>query len=268
MIFAFVISFIVDEFRGGYVLKFLLNDKVMVGTFMKIPHPDVVHLLALAGFDFIVCDMEHSQTTETDIRALTAASKISNIPLIVRYPDPNQGTLNRLLEMGVCGIQIPRVSSIKAVSSYYDMMYYPPLGKRSFGNATLEAKYGDVPIKTHLESQNNSNILVAQFENKDIEGSLDDYMKYLDVAFLGPVDLSIDLGKPGDFSSEEFKNAVLAIETAAKNSGTVLGVFAGTVEQAKEFISKGYKYIALSGDITLLKQASKSLVTQIKANLT
>ena len=174
-------------------MKDAMRKSPMIGTFMKIPNGDIVHILAQAGFDFIICDMEHAQITENDMRAIVDASRISNIPLIIRYPDPNQGILNRFLEMGVTGIQVPRVSSIGQVKEFYNMMYYPPKGKRSFGNANLNAKYGEVPIKQHIENENQRLVSIAQFESKDIEGSLEEYMAYIDIAFIGPVDLTIDL---------------------------------------------------------------------------
>ncbi|MEI4770060.1 aldolase/citrate lyase family protein [Psychrobacillus sp. FJAT-51614] len=245
-------------------MKASLKKDPMIGTFMKIPNSDVVHILAQAGFDFIICDMEHAQITENDMRSIVDASRISNIPLIIRYPDPNPGTLNRFLEMGVTGIQRPRVSTIGQVREFYNMMYFPPKGKRSFGNANFNAKYGEVSIQQHIENENQRLISIAQFESKDIEGSIEDYMEFIDVAFIGPVDLTIDLGCPGDYNNSAFLEKLKEIEDAARKTDTLLGAFAGNMNECKHYLEKGYQYIALSGDITLLKNSAKSLIAEVK----
>ncbi len=85
----------------------------VVGTFLKIPRFEVVDLLALAGFDFVVCDYEHSQMSLLDATDIVRAGVGRGLPVVVRVPGLNRGDINRLLEAGAAGIQLARGSGMR-----------------------------------------------------------------------------------------------------------------------------------------------------------
>ena len=120
--------------HGG--LHGLLGERACFGMFLKLPRPEVVDLLAIAGFDFVICDMEHAQISEAEARAVIIACAAAGLPVTVRLPEPVQGQVNRLLEAGAVGIQMPRLRTSAETRSLRSMMHFPPRGPARSGTPT------------------------------------------------------------------------------------------------------------------------------------
>ena len=246
-------------------LRTRLGEGPCFGTFVKLPRPEVIDLLALAGFDFVICDMEHAQITEVEARLVIRASAAAGLPCMVRLPDPTPGVVNRLLEAGAAGIQMPRLQVAAEARRLRQMMRYPPEGRRSVGTANPMAGYGSRALPAYLAAANASALVVGQFETVQMEDPCDPMMDGLDVAFIGPVDLRVDYGLDADDAKVE--RHVRIVETAAARTGTVMGAFAGNPDAAERYLAAGYRYIAVAGDITFLSGAAKSCVSQLRDRL-
>jgi 2-keto-3-deoxy-L-rhamnonate aldolase RhmA len=240
-----------------------LQERPCFGTFLKIPRPEVVDLLAMAGFDFVICDMEHAQISEAEAREVIKACAAVGLAVTVRLPEPVQGQVNRLLEAGAVGIQMPRLRTVEDTRNLYDIMHYPPKGSRSFGNANAWAEYGVKPPVKYMEECNERALVIGQFETRQIDEPIDDMMQGLDVAFIGPMDLSVDYGVPGKFDAPEVQARIEQIEAAAKRCGTHMGAFVGTLEKTKQLIAAGYRYLAVKGDVGILQGAANALVKSL-----
>jgi 2-keto-3-deoxy-L-rhamnonate aldolase RhmA len=105
--------------------------------------------------------------------------------------------------------------------------------------------------------------VIGQFETREIEEPIDKMMQGLDVAFIGPMDLSVDFGFPGQFDHPEVVTRIHQIEEAASRTGTYMGAFVGSVEQTAKLAAAGYRYLAVSGDVTILGNGAKNLVTSL-----
>ncbi len=230
---------------------------------MKLPRPEVVALLALAGFDFVICDMEHAQVTEAEARTVIKACAAVGLAVTVRLPEPVQGRVNRLLEAGAVGIQMPRLRTVADTRNLHSMMHYPPEGTRSVGNANAWAGYGQVPVVQYLKESNERALVIGQFETREMEQPVDRMMEGLDVAFIGPMDLSVDFGYPGQFEHPEVQARIREVEEAAARTGTHMGAFVGTVDKAAQLAAAGYRYLAVGGDISLLAAGAKNLVKSL-----
>lgn len=237
-----------------------------VGTFLKLPRPEIVDILALAGFDFVICDMEHAQITESEAREVIRAGVAAGIPVVVRLPEPVQGVVNRLLEAGASGIQMPRLRKAQETDALHSMMHFPPLGTRSVGNANLSAKYGSVNITDYLEKENARVLTIGQFETREIDSPIEPMFEGLDIAFIGPTDLAVDFGVPGKFSDPGVQSRVAEIEKAAAKAGTFMGAFAANLDDTQYYLERGYRYLAVSGDVSLISNGAKSLIKEFREN--
>jgi 4-hydroxy-2-oxoheptanedioate aldolase len=249
--------------KGHGNLHLALAERACYGTFLKLPRPEVVDLLALAGFDFVICDMEHAQITEEEARTVIKACAAVGLPVTVRLPEPTQGVVNRLLEAGAVGIQMPRLRSGSDTRNLHAMMHFPPEGGRSVGNANAWAGYGSVPVPQYLKESNARALVIGQFETREIEEPIDAMMHNLDVAFIGPMDLSVDFGVPGQFDHPEVAARIRRVEEAASRTGTHMGAFVGSIEMAGKLAAQGYRYLAVSGDVGILGNAAKNLVNSL-----
>ncbi|MDR0360048.1 MAG: hypothetical protein LBJ87_11395 [bacterium] len=232
------------------------------GPFLKLPRPEVVDLLAQAGYDFVIVDMEHGQISEVEARAVITACAAAGLPAVVRLPDASSGAVNRLLEAGAVGIQQPKVRTRADAESLRTIMHFPPEGTRSIGIANRWARYGAVPTPQVVREADARSVAIGMFETKDVERPMDGVLRPLDVVFIGPGDLSIEFGVPVDHP--DVQAHIAEIEAAAARTGTVLGYAAQTAEQAARLAARGYRYIALSNDVALLGGAARNLVAAVR----
>jgi 2-keto-3-deoxy-L-rhamnonate aldolase RhmA len=244
-------------------LRRALRERACFGIFLKLPRSEVVDLLAIAGLDFVICDMEHAQISEPEARVVIKACAAVGLPVTVRLPDPVPGIVNRLLEAGATGIHVPRLRRSSDTKALYAMTHFPPLGSRSVGTANSMAAYGRVSLARYLADSNESTLTIGQFETREIDQPIDDMMEGLDVAFIGPTDLSVDFGAPGASDNPAVVSRIRDIEAAALRTKTHMGGFANSAEEALRLAARGYRYLAVGGDISLLGAAARSLAATL-----
>lgn len=244
-------------------LRSALRERLCIGTFVKIPRSEVVEIVATTGVDFIVCDMEHAQMSEEGARVVIASARTLNLPVVVRLPDPTQGLVNRLLEAGVAGIQMPRMCTAAEAEGLRSMLRFPPEGVRSIGRANSFAGWGSVPLGQYLDEENARTLAIGQFETRRMDRPCESITRNLDVAFIGPTDLSVDYGTPDDTSTPLVQKHIQEVEAAVRTTDTVMGSFVTSIEQTRELAKAGYNYLVISGDVTMLGKGAKSMKAQL-----
>jgi 2-keto-3-deoxy-L-rhamnonate aldolase RhmA len=244
-------------------LRQKLNARTVMGTFVKLGRREVIEILALAGLDFAICDLEHSQITEQEAGNLITAGRACTMPVIVRVAHFDPGQLNRVLEAGAAGIQLPQVQTREQVLAFRSACKYPPEGSRSVSLAQPAAGYGSEPLTDYLHGSNQEVLLVGQLESKELEKPVNTLIQGLDVAFIGSLDLTVDMGAPGKFDDPVVQERVREIEQAAATAGVRLGIYADSPARAAEAIARGYRMIALSSDLGALAGTVKGWVKQL-----
>ncbi|MGH9044932.1 MAG: aldolase/citrate lyase family protein, partial [Acidimicrobiales bacterium] len=107
-------------------------------------------------------------------------------------------------------------------------------------------------------------LAIGQFETADLADNLDDALEPLDVAFIGSLDLSIAAGRPGEPSAREVRALIERVERSAHRIGRHLGIFAANPSAAREAVASGYRYVAVSADLSLLRQGGTDLVDAVR----
>jgi 2-keto-3-deoxy-L-rhamnonate aldolase RhmA len=247
------------------MLRTLLDERAAIGTFLKLPRPEVVAILALSGYDFAICDLEHSQITAGEWRDVLQAGRAEGLPVVVRVPDLDRGLINRVLEAGAAGVQLPRTATAADSDTLASFMRYPPTGTRSMSQAQPAARYGAEPLVDYIERANSEALAVGQFETADLADNLDAAVAPLDVAFIGSLDLSIAAGHPGRPGAPEVTALIDRVAAAARRTGRHLGVFAGTAEAARTALAAGYRYVAVSADLSMLRRGASDLIAELRS---
>jgi len=248
------------------MLRTLLEERAAIGTFLKLPRPEVVAILALSGFDFAICDLEHSQISTAECRDVLQAARAEGLPVVVRVPELDRGMINRVLEAGAAGIQLPRTATAADSTELASLMRYPPDGTRSMSQAQPAARYGAEPLVDYIARANSDALAVGQFETADLDEDLAEAVQPLDVAFIGSLDLSIAAGRPGEPGAPEVRELIDRVAAAARRTGRHLGMFAGSPAAARDALQAGYRYVAVSADLSLLRSAGAELLTALRAS--
>jgi 2-keto-3-deoxy-L-rhamnonate aldolase RhmA len=223
-----------------------------VGTFLKLPSTEVLDIVRLAGFDFAIVDLEHSQLTHGDALLLVRHAHALDFPAIVRLPTCDPGLINRLLEAGASGLQLSSVRTVTDVRQLVAASRYPPAGRRSVSLAHVEAGYGAVPLAEAVKIE--PPLLVGQIETATTVDPIEEIASAgLDVVFLGLTDLTVDVA----FDERRVIEWVEAVTAAAKAAGVALGAFASD----RSRIPDAATYAALGSDVAMLQRAAGEAVS-------
>jgi 2-keto-3-deoxy-L-rhamnonate aldolase RhmA len=244
-------------------LRARMATQPLFGTFLKLGRREVVEILARAGFDFAICDLEHSQITEEEASTVILAGAACGLPIVVRVATLNAGLINRLLEAGAAGIQLPQVKRRDDVAAFLSAVKYPPQGSRSISLAQPAAAYGSEPLSDYMRRSNDETLVVGQLESREVEEPVSKVVQGLDVLFVGILDMTVDMGLPGRFDDPVVVQRIREIESAASSTGVPMGIYADSPARALQAAAAGYRYIALSSDLGALSGSAKSWIKQL-----
>ncbi len=249
-------------------LKKALNDgQAVIGTFLfEISKPAVPRILADAGFDFIVIDAEHGTYTIESAAALITCARASGIAPLVRVAEITRTNVLRVLEAGAGGIMAPMIRDHRDVDELYRLAKYPPEGERGTCLGNAHTDYRSPNPASYLRDANENVLLVGQIETTQALTNLDDILSpgKLDVAFVGPLDLSVGLGTPGNQHTPEFEAAIELILDRCRAHKVAAGAFVADPDTGKRWIERGFRMIACSGELYMLADKSRQIVEELR----
>jgi 4-hydroxy-2-oxoheptanedioate aldolase len=219
----------------------------VIGTIVKLPSDEVVDVLAGAGFDFGMVDLEHSQLAEGEALRLLRHGYGTGFPLVARIAVVESRLVNRLLEAGAAGIQLSTIRRVEQVHALIAASRYAPAGRRSVSLNHPVAGYGAVGLEEAVGAE--PALLIGQIETAETDDALDEIASAgLDVLFAGTVDITVDLG----FDAERVAPRVKEIRAAADAAGLPFGAYAANAAALPD----GVRYAVISADLSLLRSAA------------
>lgn len=241
-----------------------------VGTFLGAANPSIVEIMGYTGLDFVVIDTEHGPYDTMPMSDLIQAAESKGMSPIVRVADLTHKEIQRALDNGAEGIIIPCLKEVDDFRKVVELGKFAPLGNRGFikgrGSGFGNEPWASGTLTEYLENSNDKVLLLPQCETKEALDSIEEIVQIegIDGIFIGPFDLSICMGIPGQFDAPEFKEAVDRILRACKQAGKLCLMFTGTAAEAKMYIEKGFDAAAVSIDTIVIAQAYKALVEEVR----
>lgn len=221
-----------------------MNKDVLVGCFVTFALPDIAEFTAMLGFDFLLIDNEHGVMEQSVLADMVRASQCAGVPAVVRCTEKSYDHIQKALDFGANGIQIPLVNTAEDARRVAAMSLFPPEGKRGVAFLPRAARYGLLEDKkAYLARANASRMLCCQVETKEALENLDEILavEEIDVYFIGPGDLSTSVGmNTGD---PEF---LALVETTIKRitaAGKTAGYYVGSAAAARQAADWGAKYL-------------------------
>ncbi len=256
--------------RENRVKHALQRGETVFGTMVQeMRTPSIAQLLAIAGFDFFFIDMEHGPFDMETVADMIRVARLENIAPFVRVPDLEYYLLSRPLDAGAQGLMVPRVDTPDQVRQVVRFMKYPPLGERGCAVTRGHADLRSEPVKEFIESANRETLVVVQIESKQAIDHIEEMVSVpgVDVALIGPNDLSISLGIPGELTHPLELEYIEKMVVACNKHGVAAGLHTGSVEQLKGWMDKGMRFIMWSGDIGMILESSRSALKSLKSAL-
>lgn len=237
-----------------------------IGSWITLTSPQVAEIMAMAGFDWLCIDMEHSASDFQATQQMMVAIQAKSVPVFVRVGANDPLLIKRTLDAGADGIIVPSVNSKQDAKKAIIAVKYPPTGTRGVGLSRAQG-YG-FDFEKYRDEKAPSIPLIVQIEHIDAIKELEDILSLegVDGSFIGPYDLSGSLGKPGQYDDEDVKQAIVRYEEVAKRYSKMMGfhVVPPDYQLVKEKQARGYNFIAFSFDAFFLGTAVRNQLKHIK----
>jgi 2-keto-3-deoxy-L-rhamnonate aldolase RhmA len=257
--------------RANGVKRTLRDGGVSLGTMVfEFNTPGIGRIVAEAGAEFVVYDMEHTGWSIETIRSLMATTRAAEVVPLVRVPATQYHLLSRPLDVGAMGLMVPMVESAEQAALIVRSAKYPPLGGRgaAFGIAHDDYVGGDVVAK--MESANAETLILAQIETAAGVERVDEIaaVEGVDVLWIGHFDLTASLGIPAQFDHPDFLGAVERVVAACGRHGKTAGIMAGDVAGAAAWLDQGFRAVAYSGDLWIYQEALRQGLAELRGRAT
>lgn len=245
--------------------KRVLAREWLAGTFLNLGSPMTVEIAGLAGFDWVLIDHEHGPGgQDTLLHQLHAASATPAFP-VVRIAQNETPRFKRVLDMGALGVMVPYVSSAAEAQAAVSAMRYPPHGIRGVAKFNRGAGFGG-DFEEYYAHAHERLVTVIQIETADAVNRIDDIaaVEGADVLFVGPTDLSYNMGIRDQLESAPFTEALQRVSAAAKKHGKAAGILVHNNALVPKVRDLGYTFTALGSDGGAVRAGLLGFVAALK----
>lgn len=225
----------------------------------------VPRIVAAAGADFMLIDLEHTGWGIEGIRPLLAAGAAHDPETLVRVQGSARHLVSPALDLGAHGVMVPMIDDAIEAERVVQAARFAPDGSRGFG--LLYPDQLERGVGAAMRAAEDATLVILQIET---EAGLDHVEEIavtpgVDVLWVGQFDLSIALGVPGAFDDAREMEAEDRVLAACAAAGITAGVLVGSVAVARSMLARGFRMIALGSDIDLYGGALRSGLQALRA---
>lgn len=257
-----------DWVKTNHVKRSLREGRPTAGAWLHLCSAISAEIMSRAGFDWLLVDMEHGHGDyQTLLGQLQAMEGSPVIPIVrVQWNDP--AIMKRVLDLGAYGVMVPWIGGRADAEAAVRATRYPPDGTRGIAGSHRAGGYGR-HAPEYWERANEEILVVIQVETREAVAEIEQIADVpgIDVLFVGPADLSAALGHRGDPAHAEVQAAIGRIETAARSRGIALGNITRNWEQARELYKRGYQFLTLCSDTSLVVQGARDLADRFRQDV-
>jgi len=247
----------------------LKKNELTIGSWIMMNTPVSVEVMALARFEWLVIDIEHTSIDLESTQSLITTIQANNIKALVRVSKNEEVVIKRVLDMGADGIIVPMVCTKEDARQSVNFAKYPPLGKRGVGLYRAQ-KYGS-SFEEYKKWVEEELVIIAQIEHIDAVENIEEILKVegIDGTIIGPYDLSASMGYPGEFERDDVKNAIQLVVNICKkfNKPSGFHVVDTNPSVIKSKIELGCTFLAYGIDYFFLRDSVMNGMSSLKDGL-
>lgn len=256
--------------KKNLVLEKLNRGERVLGTFFHSGSALVMDAIGLSGMDYVIIDKEHSPIGVETAADMIRAAEAKDLTPFVRIKEISRSSVLKLLDLGAKGLIVPAVNGVEDVKKLIEYSKYPPTGNRGMAMGRgSDFGLGTLPLPEHWEQHNRETLMIPMCETVGFLEHVEEIaaMNGVDGIFIGPCDLSVALGKPGNFDDPEVNAAFQRVIDACKAAGKFCLIYAPDAALAERFVGMGCSGCASAIDVNLILSAYLKLTKEIKAVL-
>jgi 2-keto-3-deoxy-L-rhamnonate aldolase RhmA len=234
------------------------------GCWLNLGSPVTAEMVGMSGFDWVLIDLEHGSGTE--IEALHQLQALEHTPAtpIVRVESAQQARAQRMLDMGAMGIMCPRIRNTAEAKVFVSGLHYPPHGTRGVAKMARATGFGQ-NFSDYYQDAREKILGIVQIETAEVLNHLDEIaaLDGIDVLFIGPSDLTMELGIFGQFDHPLFKDALQATVNAAERAGKAAGILFFNPDDYARYYDLGIRFIACGADATFVADGARNFASRL-----
>ncbi|BEO26366.1 4-hydroxy-2-oxoheptanedioate aldolase [Serratia marcescens] len=243
----------------------LQEKRPQIGLWLGLCSSYSAELLAGAGFDWLLIDGEHApNNVQTVLGQLQAVAPYPSQP-VVRPPWNDAVIIKQLLDVGAQTLLIPMIQNAEQARDAVRATRYPPHGVRGVGSALARAsRWNRVP--DYLQQADEQMCVLVQIETREAVKNLDAILQVdgVDGVFIGPADLSADMGFAGNPQHPEVQRTIDDAIARIRTAGKAPGILMANKALAQRYLEAGALFVAVGVDTTLLARAAEALADEFK----
>ncbi|MCY1719438.1 aldolase/citrate lyase family protein [Prolixibacteraceae bacterium Z1-6] len=223
-----------------------------------------------AGLDFVFIDTEHIPLERMEVAAMCQLYAAQGIAPIVRIPSPDPYKACQMIDAGAEGIVAPYVESEEQIKDMVGALKYKPLKGEKLKAILEHPKTIEPDLKGYVETYNRGNLCIINIESIPAVEKLDELLKVpgLDGVFIGPHDLSVNMGLPEMYDHPEFEKVVAIIIKKCRENNIAVGIhFSESPERQVKWISEGANIVIHSSDIAIFSQQLSKDINKIRNSI-
>ncbi|MFC0180892.1 HpcH/HpaI aldolase family protein [Thorsellia kenyensis] len=229
----------------------------LIGSWLMTANPIISELMATAGFEFLVVDMEHSPMDVPDMVGMLHALSGTQGSPVVRLPWSEMVLVKRVLDAGAQTVMFPFIQNKEEAEAAVSYTRYPPNGVRGVAAMHRGSRFGTFP--NFLKDAHKPLTIILQIETPEALAQLEDIASVdgVDAIFVGPGDLSTTMGYPGQIGAQPVQDALKEAAARCKKMNIPCGIVGADSEMIKTYQSYGYDFVAIASDLALLMNSAK-----------
>ena len=235
-----------------------------IGLWSSLSSHYSVEVIAGAGFDWLLLDMEHSPNDlESLLAQLQAAAPYATHP-VVRVPWNDMVAMKRILDVGAQSLLVPYVSSAAEAQAAVAHTGYPPKGVRGVAGTTRATRFGR--IKDYARRAHEEICVLVQVETQAALDQIEAIcaVEGVDGVFVGPADLHASLGYTGEIANPKVKPIIDDAIRRIRKAGKAPGILTPSEEDARRWLDCGALFVAVGADVGILARGAEALAAKFK----
>ncbi|HSR08048.1 MAG TPA: aldolase/citrate lyase family protein [Bryobacteraceae bacterium] len=254
--------------RINIVKQALKEGKTQFGcSTSMLRSPEVPRILAAAGLAWTYLDSEHGAFDLETLQDLIRAANDAGLCPIVRVADLQYALVARALDCGAQGVLFPRVESPELLEKAISWTRFPPEGVRGFGLQPTHLAYEAATMPEIIAHMNANTMVVLQIETRTALDRIDELLSVpkIDAVMIGPADLSISLGVPGQFEHPKLIEAIEKIRDACNRRGIAPGLHMRSLKLIQYWRDHGLRFLSCNSEIGFLLDKATETVAALKS---
>jgi len=239
----------------------LQNGQNIYGTCITVNTPNWPGLVSGANLDFVFLDTEHIPIDRSELAKMCRSYQACGLTPIVRIPKPDPYRASQAIDDGAIGVIVPYLESVDQIKQLVGATKYRPLKGEKLDAILNGDSIPSADLKSYLDNFNQGNLCIANIESVPAVERLDDLLSIegLDAVFIGPHDLSINMGIPEQYDHPDFVDTVKTIITKARQHTLGVGIhFSLEPQRQIDWIKEGVNIVIHSSDMALFSKQLKS----------